>query len=528
MAFGNTTGNLRIGGTNEAFTQPATYTVSGAASDGGLIKITTSATHTLVTGSQVTLSGVVGTTEANATWTITRIDATHFDLQTSVFTNAYVSGGTITVNPNGVMVLNTTASQSYLDNAVCIVIDPRPKLEKASKLEFWLSRLQIMGFPSATNADQPNNTVMCGQFVSGAESATGDATDIQNIIDFTYGTGGSTKITVGGGGKVTNILGVKDYFYFFTELQMSSAAAASITTTGTGIGGTIPAVKDTLHGCLNEDCATIQGDEALTYVTNDHTIMQVTIATDTGAAVSAPNDHFDVPIRSHLQKMDKDQTGALVYHYRGGRQTIYQLKIAGQWTWFIWDFNVSRWIRNRPIYGAWQPPQLIQPVTGFFERDGALYGTDADTDAVYSFFTAFNDNFNPIQTTIATGAFNIGNAMMGKATMKGLVNQPSDININCFVWNNTLGKRSGSVKHILGSDYSYSDDFSVGALPVGEGGVTPVTTLTAQWKKEFGIFPSQANMVQLVLQNFQDGGYFSLDSFTLTGKQSPDTFSANI
>lgn len=71
--------------------------VSTMANNGsGLIRVTTTATHNFITGSQVTIYGVVGTTEANGTWIITKIDGTHFDLQSSTFTNAYVSGGKIT------------------------------------------------------------------------------------------------------------------------------------------------------------------------------------------------------------------------------------------------------------------------------------------------------------------------------------------------------------------------------------------------------------------------------------------------
>jgi hypothetical protein len=40
------------------------------------------------------VSGVTGTVEANGAWTITVIDATHIELQGSVFAVAYVSGGT--------------------------------------------------------------------------------------------------------------------------------------------------------------------------------------------------------------------------------------------------------------------------------------------------------------------------------------------------------------------------------------------------------------------------------------------------
>jgi hypothetical protein len=70
-------------------------TITGAANNGsGLIRIT-AANHRF-TGfpNKVDISGVVGTTEANAVgWTITVISANTFDLVGSTFSNAYVSGG---------------------------------------------------------------------------------------------------------------------------------------------------------------------------------------------------------------------------------------------------------------------------------------------------------------------------------------------------------------------------------------------------------------------------------------------------
>ncbi len=58
----------------------------------GLIRITATS-HGYITGDIVTISGVAGTTEANGTWTVTRISANSFDLQGSMYINAYISGG---------------------------------------------------------------------------------------------------------------------------------------------------------------------------------------------------------------------------------------------------------------------------------------------------------------------------------------------------------------------------------------------------------------------------------------------------
>jgi hypothetical protein len=74
----------------------AALTITGAANNGsGLIRLTVGSTSTFATSQVKTVSDVVGTTEANGTWTITVVDATHIDLQGSTFTNGYASGGTI-------------------------------------------------------------------------------------------------------------------------------------------------------------------------------------------------------------------------------------------------------------------------------------------------------------------------------------------------------------------------------------------------------------------------------------------------
>lgn len=68
--------------------------ISGAANNGvGLIRITCTG-HGFSTGNKVDVTGVIGTTEANGVgWTITSIDANHFDLQSSTFANTYSTGG---------------------------------------------------------------------------------------------------------------------------------------------------------------------------------------------------------------------------------------------------------------------------------------------------------------------------------------------------------------------------------------------------------------------------------------------------
>jgi hypothetical protein len=74
----------------------AQQTISTTANNGsGLIRLTVASTTGYITGNKKTVTGVLGTIEANGTWTITVVDGTHIDLQSSTFTNAYSSGGQI-------------------------------------------------------------------------------------------------------------------------------------------------------------------------------------------------------------------------------------------------------------------------------------------------------------------------------------------------------------------------------------------------------------------------------------------------
>jgi hypothetical protein len=73
--------------------------VANTTNNGGLIEIQTVSANAFITGNTVTIAGVTGTTEANGTWVITKIDTTHFTLNGSAFVNAYVSGGVIQGTP---------------------------------------------------------------------------------------------------------------------------------------------------------------------------------------------------------------------------------------------------------------------------------------------------------------------------------------------------------------------------------------------------------------------------------------------
>ena len=72
------------------------FNVTGMANNGsGLIRVTASGRHGLITGQEVYILGTVGTTESIGRWVVTVIDRTTFDLVGSTFTNAWISGGVV-------------------------------------------------------------------------------------------------------------------------------------------------------------------------------------------------------------------------------------------------------------------------------------------------------------------------------------------------------------------------------------------------------------------------------------------------
>jgi hypothetical protein len=84
-----------VGSSSVGGATPSSPGVSNVTNNSGLIEITTSFPHGLVTNQIVKITGVVGVSAANAIWTVTVIDPTHFTLNGSSFSGAYTSGGYI-------------------------------------------------------------------------------------------------------------------------------------------------------------------------------------------------------------------------------------------------------------------------------------------------------------------------------------------------------------------------------------------------------------------------------------------------
>jgi hypothetical protein len=70
--------------------------LGAAAGTGAVVRLTVNQTSQAKSGDQAQVVGVLGTVEANGVHAMTVVDATHIELQGTVFANAYISGGVVT------------------------------------------------------------------------------------------------------------------------------------------------------------------------------------------------------------------------------------------------------------------------------------------------------------------------------------------------------------------------------------------------------------------------------------------------
>lgn len=145
------------------------------------IKITTSTAHNLGTNDVVTITGIVGTTEANGTWAINDITATTFNLTGSTWAaHAYTSGGEVVRAKSDIM---AEPGDVGLDVVTCI---PAQKTVKPFK------------FPSLYK----NRTLLCG-YTQGKEG---------NRCDFSI-----TNTTEGWNGAESSDDGVQSLYFGSSE-----------------------------------------------------------------------------------------------------------------------------------------------------------------------------------------------------------------------------------------------------------------------------------------------------------------------
>lgn len=147
--------NINQGYVLEFGDNTVTRAVTGAVTSAGLIRLTLTSTRGLMTGFTMVVSGVVGTTEANGTWVITVVDATHVTLDGSTFTNAYVSGGTAVATDVGYMRIKSLGAYVIEDeNAITAITKANPGIFTYTNTNYSLQNgdwIYITGVGGMTN-----------------------------------------------------------------------------------------------------------------------------------------------------------------------------------------------------------------------------------------------------------------------------------------------------------------------------------------------------------------------------------------
>lgn len=148
-------------------TQIASLSGGTATYAAGKIRLTVSSTTGLTNGNVVNVIGIAGTTEANGVWSVFVVDGTHVDLISSVFTNAYTSGGSligrdgsaITITANAPIFNNVGAdSLFYLENPLNINIPQWYSGKAVNPGQRIISGVNTYYMLNTTNQTTGNNT----------------------------------------------------------------------------------------------------------------------------------------------------------------------------------------------------------------------------------------------------------------------------------------------------------------------------------------------------------------------------------
>lgn len=493
-------GHLRIGGTDEQYTKPTTGTITGAADNGsGLIRIT-STSHGLPTGARVTITGVVGTTEANATWTITRIDADTFDLQDSTFANAYSSGGTWTFGINGLFVLTGTASQDYSDNDLCMIVyNLSSVVPKCDQIIAWKESLHCLGLSvddETITSDRKQTTVAFSSFASAAES--------ENVLKFGSGTAGTELI--GKQGKVVGGIATNNYLYIFKDASVYYISTGDVSLDN---GARPPNLLKDGYGLLNKYCVADMGNGEIAFLTQNHRVIRIKIASNSGQPLVYPDETFDSAYINTLRTMNSDQTGARLFYSPSEKRLFVQITADGSRMTLPYNNDI----------GAWEPPRTGWFFGGYFDRDGVLFATDYNTDTVFECGTATTDNGSSIQCVMTSPFVETKD---GRVTcrfktleLSGALTSVQDVGVDITVGSNSVQSKIISANN----NASFPLPPSLGTASAGSRqlGNSMEYSIFGDFDVAFGISPSIGSDITFSLYS---EGPFKWYSYTIYGKAS--------
>ena len=231
-------------------------TVSNATNNGsGLIRLTLNDAALLTTGLSMTVQGVRGTTEANGTWTLTKINSTTVDLQGSTFVNAYTGGG-VMGNSNYPFNLAVTyqSSPATALSALSTLMVTGPVNGYSGNTAYgeWETALATYdaGRPSGYGPLQ----VVCyegGQDIWAAQVADYTTAGLTTAATVTFNVGTSpavnqtghpyingSKVRFSGGSGYTGIAASQDYFVINASANAYDVSTTFYNQTAVVVGGT--------------------------------------------------------------------------------------------------------------------------------------------------------------------------------------------------------------------------------------------------------------------------------------------------
>jgi hypothetical protein len=245
---------------------------------------------------QVTISGVVGTTEANGTWYFQATDTDRFELYTdNTFTTpvngttwtAYVSGG-VAVSAGNYTNLTITGGNVIIGANTLLA---NGKITAVGNITSQAGSFFIGDGSLLTNLPVQPGTYSNSNVAAYIPTYTGNLGNVDSITTTGNITVGTGSFFIGDGTYLTNVPGAVAESSFSIETASFSAVAGSrygVDTTGGAITATLPATPSTGQAIFFADAGGAYATNNLTVAPNGQTIM----GTAGDLTVSTTNQNF--------------------------------------------------------------------------------------------------------------------------------------------------------------------------------------------------------------------------------------------
>ncbi|UOF79910.1 phage stabilization protein [Caudoviricetes sp.] len=401
----------------------------------------------------------------------------------------------------GVFTLSGTASQSYADNTIAMVVyDLTARFPKCDKIVAWKESLNFIGLSentgNALSSDRRQTTLAFTQFATAIAS--------ENIVKVSGGTSGTEL--VGKSGKLVNAIQTRDYLYLFKETATYYISVGDVVVAS---GARPPQVLSENYGCLNKYSAADMGNGQVVFLTKNNRIIRIKIDSQTGAAVVFPDESFDQAYSNTLKLMDADQTGALVYYAAAEKRLFVQITVDSNKLTLPWNNETQ----------SWEPPRNGWFFAGYYEREGTLYGTDTTDDTIYELSTTSDDDGLAIECVMATPKVQFAD---GRVTCRweelefsGSMTENTEIQLQSIVNGGTP-----QTKTFDASGINFALAPSLGSLIMGTTTLSDgvLASSMGEFDKRCAIYPSVGADLQIILSTSGEGQSFAWSSYSVRAK----------